>query len=209
MLILAASPPDAPSISASAEAEELQDIARCRRIRAPALDEVDPGALVRALHKHRPAAIHFAGHGRARAGVVDDGSGDLVRNFSAPSSGESALILHGEKGSSSVTGSELRRLLQNEAPRLVVVTACYSKDLADALVGVVECVVGFNGRLNDSDARRFAEVFWRALFDGASVHSAFLDGQLQLPEADRHAGKARLLPRDGTEPENMVLFPSE
>jgi hypothetical protein len=56
--------------------------------------------------------------------------------------------------------------------RVVVLNACYSDTQADALLGVVDCVVGMTGAIADDAARSFAAAFYRALGDRRSIGNA-------------------------------------
>ncbi len=56
--------------------------------------------------------------------------------------------------------------------RLVVLNACFSDDLADDLLGIVDCVVGMQGAISDEAARSFAVAFYRTLGYRGSVGNA-------------------------------------
>lgn len=65
-------------------------------------------------------------------------------------------------------------MIRTAAPsvRIVVLNACFGDALADALLGVVDCVVGMRGAVDDEAARAFAVAFYRALGDRCSIGSA-------------------------------------
>ena len=77
-------------------------------------------------------------------------------------------------GSQLVTDRALAMMIQSAArsARVVVLNACYSDAQAEALRGVVDCVVGMSGEIGDDAARSFAVGFYRALGHRGSVGHA-------------------------------------
>jgi hypothetical protein len=114
---------------------------------------------------HRASIVHFAGHGHP------DGS----LEFSTRDGGPQRIRPEG-----------LAALFRSYAPpvRLVVLNACYSDALADALTEHVDVVIGMTHAIDDDAAIQFAPTFYQQLAGGTSVQSAFevargvLQGQL-------------------------------
>jgi CHAT domain-containing protein len=73
-----------------------------------------------------------------------------------------------------VTARALSQMIGTAAPstRLVVLNACFSDAAAEAVLGVVGCVVGMTGAIGDDAARSFAVGFYRALGYRRSVGNA-------------------------------------
>jgi CHAT domain len=116
---------------------------------------------------HGASIVHFAGHG------YPDGS----LEFSTHDGGPQRIRPDG-----------LARLFESYAHqvRLVVLNACYSDALADALTQHVDAVVGMTHEISDEAAILFAPAFYQQLAGGKSVQTAFevARGVLlgQLPE---------------------------
>src|SRR5262249_23917620 len=90
--------------------------------------------------------------------------------------------------------------------RLVVLNACYTASLADALLAHVDCVVGMSGAIHDDAARSFAIGFYGGLGEYESVAAAFKQGRAAihldgLPDADR----PQLQVRDGFDAAQLIL----
>ena len=115
--------------------------------------------LLDALLHHRPAIVHFAGHGN-----------------------DQTLLLEGATGQPALLdGATLAALLAaTGGVRCLVLNACWSDSLAQALLGVVPCVVGMAGPVGDAAAVAFAGGFYRTLAGGQSVASAVAGGQAHL-----------------------------
>ena len=108
-----------------------------------------------ALSHHRPHIVHFTGHG-ARGGrlMMNDADGQYR----------------------DVPAEEVAELLAtfSEDLRLVVLNACFTDRIADALIARgIGAVVGVEGRIPDAAAIRFSGALYRALGDGESLAVAF------------------------------------
>jgi hypothetical protein len=140
------------AIERGAEGSALE-IAHCWAVRT--------GDLQRALLKHRPQIVHFAGHGSR-----DDG-----------------IHLGDEYGSPRAVGREaLGKLfaILKPGPAVVVLNACDTAPMAEAFSGVVDYTVAMNAPLPDSWGVRFAEAFYGALSFGVTVREAFELGVSRL-----------------------------
>lgn len=143
--------------------------------------------LARQLLERSPEVIHFSGHGASNGGIV----------------------LRDESGDAQVVpGRALAMLIRSAAPaaRVVVLNACYSDVQADALRGVVDCVVGMTGAIGDAAARTFAVGLYRAFGNRLSVGQAVAHGVAmlaakQLP--DEVLPRCRT--RDGIDADQVLL----
>jgi hypothetical protein len=144
--------------------------------------------LLPALLRHRPQILHFAGHGSHGQGILLD-SADLLR------SEELATLLVPDHG-----------------VRVVVLNACTTLPVAEALSATVDYVVAMELAINDKAAVVFAGAFYAALSFGRSVASAFEVARAALQE--RH-GRDHALPtllrrKDAEEwPANRHAVPAE
>ncbi len=144
--------------------------------------------LLVAMNRHRPAIVHFAGHG-TEAGIYllrDDGSG--------------AAHL--------VPTAALQQLfaLFRDATRLVVLNSCLSTAQGEAIAEAVECVVGMGAEVDDRAAATFARVFYRALGFGWTVQAAFDQGIVALLAAGLgDVETPEIIPRADVYPDAMRL----
>jgi hypothetical protein len=93
-----------------------------------------------------------------------------------------------------------------ESARVVVLNSCYSDAQVRELCGVVDCVVGMSGPIQDHDARCFAVGFYRALGNRRSVGQA-LEHAVATLAAKQLANpwRPRLRTRTGIDPNRLVL----
>lgn len=168
ILFLAANPPDTPRLRLDQEARQvdaaLRQARHGERFHLAQQWAVRGEDLLDALLRHRPAIVHFAGHG-----------GDQGQLYLEDATGRAAAItptaLAGLVG---VTGGV----------RCAVLNACWSDALADALLGTTACVVGMTAAVADAAAIAFAAGFYRALADGESVAAAVAAGRAQAAAED-------------------------
>lgn len=105
--------------------------------------------------------------------------------------------------------AELFRLF-NSHVRCVVLNACYSDEQAAAIATQIDCVLGFEGAIQDQAACAFARGFYSALADGTTLAAAREHGlneiQLHYPDALQpchllgRADASNLLPIDWDKP---------
>jgi hypothetical protein len=113
------------------------------------------------LLRHKPAIVHFSGHGSTASEVIlEDNMGG---SHKVP---EQAL-------------SQLFAVLK-ENIRCVVLNACYSEKQAQAIAQHIDCVVGMSKAIGDEAAIRFAMAFYQALGFGKDVKMAFDLGCLEI-----------------------------
>lgn len=122
--------------------------------------------VMRALNELRPTVIHFSGHGGTR---------QLGARRIFNGAATAGIQLQDERcRPQHVSARALTQMIGSAAPsaRLVVLNACFSDTVAEALRSVVDCVVGMRGAIGDGAARSFAIGFYRALGHGRSVGNA-------------------------------------
>jgi CHAT domain-containing protein len=214
ILFLAANPEDTPRLALDEECAAIEGELRAAPARgdfefrskwAVSIDE-----LMRHLNELQPAILHFSGHGTNADIRFRQELHRLPathRDVTAASGG--GIELHGEHHQSRhMPADVLRRMIWTTAPsvRLVVLNACFSDGMADALGGVVDCVVGMRGTIGDGAARVFSAAFYRALGHRRSVDNALQQAVValaarQLP--DEHVPVSRT--RDGIQADQIFF----
>ena len=170
------------AITSSLRATPLRDVVELRSAWA-----ARPLDLLSELNEHRPAVLHFSGHGTADGRLVfqDD------RGEPRPVEGEAVAASIETAG---------------ESVQVVVLNACFSADLARALTRFVDVAVGMDRPVGDDAARIFAAKFYSALGYGRSVGGAFEQARAALAMEgmdDRHA--PQLSAKAGVDPHELVL----
>lgn len=164
IVAIAANPLAFPELQLAAEArgiqEKLAGTPAAERISFRWVWNAGPNDLLDAFFPEVPDVLHFAGHG-TRGGILLE-TKDGLNHPIAPEA--------------------LARLLgaRPNRPRIVVLNACYSVAMANALVSVVDVVVGMHGAVADTAAREFAAQFYRALGHGTTIASAFATAHAAL-----------------------------
>lgn len=123
---------------------------------------VQPPDITEALYAVEPHVVHFAGHAdiEQESIVVADENGFIH-----------TIPVEGLVRAFQVAG---------QGVRCVVVNACNTERLAEALAAVGLCVVGMRQPVGDRSAIRFSIGFYQALAAGRSVETAFSAGVAQL-----------------------------
>jgi hypothetical protein len=169
----------------------------------------EPLDLLRELRELKPTIVHFSGHGEQPAGSPDREQGRGIVP-TAPSGDEPGGVMFDSANGRSqlVTPEAIARTFgaAGAQVRLVVLNACYSAPIAEALRGHVDCVVGMSGAIHDDAARSFAIGFYGGLGEHESISAAFEQAKAAihlggLPDADR----PQLQVRDGFDPAELIL----
>ena len=166
VLFFSACPVDEAQLDVDEEYRAIEE----ERVRSRQRDLFDlrtaPAARVedirRRLAQHRPAVVHFGGHGQR---------------------GRGGLLLRGDDGNAvPLSIDALAELLRLEGGRVqcVVLNVCHTLALADAIARHVACVVGTTQAIDDRAALTFARGFYGALFDEKSLADAFDSGRNEL-----------------------------
>lgn len=128
--------------------------------------------MMRHLNELAPNVIHISSHGSDKRRDGDAGPGiQLQDEHCQPRN---------------VSASALSRMIGSAAPstRLVVLNACFTKDVAESLCEVADCVVGMNSTIGAEATRSFAVGFYRALGYGRSVGNAVAQAIATLAAKD-------------------------
>lgn len=173
ILFLGANPMDTQALRVDEEIREIQQTIKQGRERDNVLVKTEwavrPRDITQALIDFQPHFVHFAGHGGGEEGsfAAEDDIGHahvipvdgLVKAFKA-------------------VGRDVW---------CVIVNACRTERLAQALAAVVPHVIGMRQPVGDRSAIRFSIGFYQALAAGEPVETAFDVGVAQLmmtPEGD-------------------------
>ncbi len=122
---------------------------------------IRPIDLQRLLMMYKPHIVHFSGHGNKRKRIILGG---------APGRGKEVNC----RGLVEVFG-----LYRNHL-RLVVLNACFTKEQARSLSGVVDYSVGTGRGIGDKGSVAFAGAFYRALAFGKTIEKAFDSAKAEL-----------------------------
>jgi hypothetical protein len=113
------------------------------------------------LLRHRPAIVHFSGHGDPTGAIALENESGATQPVAADALGQVFALLKG-------------------CVQCVVLNACFSAEQAQAIAEHVPCVVGMAAEFSDRAAVVFASAFYQALGFGEDVRTAFALGQAQL-----------------------------
>lgn len=165
VLFLTATPKELARLDWEGEATRIQD-AILHRPFSDAIQfiprwEIRAGDLQKLLKDYRPEVVHFSSHGSDRGEIILEGLGGAATAVSASTLGK---LFAEHKGT----------------VRCVVLNACYSVEQATAIAQSIPCVVGMSDSIEDQMAQSFSQAFYRALADGDDLHSAFVQGALEI-----------------------------
>ena len=162
ILYLVAQPDDQPPLDTYREMRKVEELLQLGQDReryrlthrvAARLEDISQG-----LGDRKPQLVHFAGHGRSDGSLaVEDHSGRTAY----------------------VNPDGLAELLGGFAPslRCVVVNACQSLILAEAIVKYVDYAVGMRSEILDPASVQFSVGFYQGLFAGKAIPDAFQQGR--------------------------------
>ena len=118
---------------------------------------VRPQDLQTHLYNLKPQILHFSGHGGGDWGLAFEDEDGAVKAVSTESL------------------ADLFKLFTNQI-QCVVLNACYAKVQAEAICQHIPYAIGMNQAIGDIAARKFAEGFYRAIWDDRSIEDAFASG---------------------------------
>lgn len=163
-LFLAANPRSQETLDLDGEYNQIEDqLYAGRHAKSFLLHQrwkVSRDHLLDLLLKYRPHIVHFSGHGAADQLLLQDAEGNawpLERNLAR----------------------EVFRAARDTL-KLVVLNACYSRDVAEEISENIECVIGMAASVHDATALRFSGALYRALGQGTSVREAFDQARTQI-----------------------------
>jgi hypothetical protein len=191
ILFLSANPADTNKLALDEEIREITAKIRA----ADRRDSIDllsawavrPDDLLQLLNQHKPQIVHFSGHGSNSGEIIlTDNNG-----VSKPVSSRAIMAL-------------FTTLKDNV--RAVVLNACYSKEQAETITQVIDCVVGMSDSIGDKAAITFAASFYRAIGFGRSIQEAFDQGiAALLLEGIPEEYTPELLVSTGIDPSQVIL----
>jgi CHAT domain-containing protein len=192
ILFLAANPTSSSQLNLTREARRIEERIDAGGRRQSTLElvtrwAVRPSDLQRALLEERPHVLHFSGHGNRHSELLfedDDGNAVHVE--------KDALV-------------NLIGILPGNL-RLVVLNACDTEPIAEALVQHVPCAIGMRAPIDNDAAVAFAASFYQALGFNESVATAFRLGcnELELRRIPEE-GIPSLKVRRGSEASRLVM----
>ncbi len=181
---------EARAIDKAIQAARYRDLLRLKQHPA-----TRPKDLLTEIRSARPHVVHFGGHACAE-GLI------LMRDpeLHLLSQREPAVEHHVVPNEALV---EMFAALK-VTPRLVVLSACDTDALAEALTSVVDCVVGMPQALEDRAACAFAAALYGALAWAESVQTAFSQARAQL-RLDALGVRPELYVRQGIDAARVFL----
>jgi len=151
------------------------------------LPSITFGALPATLATHKPDVLHVSTHGEKDHLSLANDDGRAVP-ISAPT---------------------LKHMLNtSDAPRLVILSACNSAEIAKDLAKVVRMTIGFTLPVSDLDARASTVALYQGLFTGKSVQDAYAFSKHMLNDLNRDGVDLVLEHREDTDPGQEVLCPA-
>jgi hypothetical protein len=169
ILYLAANPTDSERIRWDAELRDVRDALRMGEYRERFVLH-ERGALrvrdlTQSLLDFSPRIVHLSGHG------TDDGQ------FLAEAAGGEGLVL-------SIPGLATLFEEVSDTVECVIVNACHSARLAEALAEHISYVIGMRSWLGDRSATDFSVAFYQALAAGLPIEPAFKRGRAAMALGD-------------------------
>jgi hypothetical protein len=163
--------------------------------------------LMRALNEMSPAILHFSGH--CSVASTANSHGGTHRDVQSPCG--AGILLEGLDGAQHVGHRALAAMIASvpPVPRLVVLNACHSADVADSLREVVDCVVGVDGAIEDAAARAFTVGFYRALgYRRHSIGTAVKQARATMDAKQLSGQLVTCHPRNGMNADDIYLVAS-
>lgn len=157
-LMLLAAPKDADRLRLDEEVRDLKE--KLRLVQNAVVDvvvvnewAVRVDQIQDALFNEKPQVLHFSGHGDTGMLFFEDRNGDAAP-VDAKSFGE-LISLHAD------------------TVKCVILSACYSEDVAKAVRAHVPWVIGCDQSIADDAAIAFSRAFYRAMANGQDYQKAF------------------------------------
>ena len=189
ILFLAANPRTTDRLRLEREVRTIKELIRASEMRDSlklvTRWDVRPDDWQQELLEVRPHILHFSGHCTAD-GVVVEGKGNTACHVA-----HGAIV-------------DLTRILR-DGLRLVVLNACYTRSLAEALTRHIDCAIGTFSSVGDAAAIEFAGAFYRGLGFGRSIESAYELG-CNAGALNGLTCRHALLAREGVDSTKMFLL---
>ncbi len=161
ILILAANPLETARLRLDKETEEIRTTLQLSpnrdRFEIESRGALRPQDLQTHLYNLKPQILHFSGHGGGDWGLAFEDENGMVK---------------------AVPSEALANTFKLFAKDLqcVVLNACYAVVQAEAICQHIPYAIGMNQAIGDEAARKFAEGFYRAIWDDRSIEDAFASG---------------------------------
>lgn len=196
VLVFAADPRSAPSggrqrLLIDEEVHEIRDRLKGAKY-GDQVEVIDRGAvrtsdMLQLMREFQPQVVHFSGHGEVEGLVVVGKLG-----------GEQFVNAKGLESLFRVRGTNVR---------LVVLNACFSLPLANALADQVGCAIGTPHKISDDAAVIFGSTFYHAIACGDSVRAAFDEAVAALDlDSIPEAQHPQLVHRSSVDPAKLYLI---
>lgn len=179
-LIMSAAPKNARPLRLDEEARDLKE--KLRTVQNKVIDivvvnewAVRVDQIQDALFNEKPQVLHFSGHGNKGNLVFEDRNGNVAR---VDVKAFADLIS-----------------LHADSVKCVILSACYSENVAKAVRAHVPWVIGCDESIADDAAIAFSRAFYRALANGEDYEKAFRHGrnEIALLGMNNEADKYKLL----------------
>lgn len=171
-----------------------------------------PSELPHELHRHKPSVVHFSGHGyRAGERGLEHGAfhRDVVGDLGAQGTDHGLIFSSSEGRIRLLSSAALVETLAvaGSSIQLVVLNACFTEELANALLTCIPCVVGMQGPIHDDAAGHFSTGLYSGIVAGASAEEAYRRGRLaiRLAGLEGDVDRPQLKVHEGVDAGQLVL----
>jgi hypothetical protein len=155
-----------------------------RRYKLERVVKTDPDVFTETLRRTTPSIVHFSGHG-GRDGIVMESD---------------------DRGHVVITPEMFATAIKHAGAtvEVVVLNACHSAALANALLAHVDCVIGLSDKIDDDAALAFSSDFYRDL-GSKGVHSAYQIARNQMAMKQMMDGEAiTIVPAPGIDLDEVM-----
>lgn len=175
VLYIASNPAGQATLQVEEEANELQDkidvVLTSGNIDLRIYSKLRVSDLPQTIARVRPDIIHFSAHGEFEGIIL--------------SHGDQEVTLSGENLAAIIRALDFR-------PKLIVVNACSSETVAEALISVADFTIGTTAPITNAGAIVMAATLYQHLAASASIQSAFDSAWAMLDGVDGGAVQTRL-----------------
>jgi hypothetical protein len=174
ILFLSANPkdPNYPELELIKESNALEDKIRtaehAKEIAFSQRHEISIGNIQQYIADNKPQIVHFSGHGEKEY-LILEGIDEQTEEGNAKALANMFRILNNR-----------RSLDEEKKIRCIVLSACYSEQIAKAVARYVDFVVGMSNAVREDTAKIFAEYFYYHLCSGESFGDAFEFARSQI-----------------------------
>jgi hypothetical protein len=203
ILFLAACPSGMPPLRLDQEIKAIQEALRMskngERFEVEQSWAAGDRELQDGLLRYAPDLVHLSAHGSRNGQILLEQQDSPMRDLGSrpdPASRPGNLWLQGLVGTFAAARGKIR---------CVVLNACHSEAVAQALAQVVGCVVGMSDTIEDAAAIRFSWSFYNALGYGMNLKAAFDLAMGQIAMASLQTSDVPRLITAGAAPESLTF----